>query len=239
MRINKLTAAVTVALATTLPVMAQEAEEQDKDFEQIIVTGTSVARAEADTPAKTTLIPEEAIARRGFSSQANILLTVPGIKVEGGGGEVATNAFVRGLPSGGQFQFTPLNYDGLPAFQSGMTSSAQDVYYRPDIGIERVEFVGGGASNLFGPGSVAGIINYISKTGSDEAESTVQVEVAEEGRLRTDFFTSGPLSTDDELYYAFSGYYRHDEGPLDTGLDTKGYQVRGNIKKLLDDGPSS
>ena len=30
MRINKLTAAVTVALATTLPVMAQEAEEQDK-----------------------------------------------------------------------------------------------------------------------------------------------------------------------------------------------------------------
>ena len=236
MRINKLTTAVTVALATTLPVMAQEAEEQDKDFEQIIVTGTSVARLEADTPAKTTLIPEEAIARRGFSSQANILLTVPGIKVEGGGGEVATNAFVRGLPSGGQFQFTPLNYDGTPAFQSGMTSSSQDVYYRPDIGIERVEFVGGGASNLFGPGSVAGIINYISKTGSDEAESTVQVEVAEEGRLRTDFFTSGPLSTDDELYYAFSGYYRHDEGPLDTGLDTKGYQVRGNIKKLLDDG---
>ena len=236
MKIHKLSVAIAVALTCSSPLMAQETQNEEKDYEQIIVTGTSVARAEADTPAKTTLIDEEAIAKRGFSSQANILLTVPGIKVEGGGGEVATNAFVRGLPSGGQFQFTPLNYDGMPAFQSGMTSSAQDVYYRPDIGIERVEFVGGGASNLFGPGSVAGIINYISKTGSDDAESTVQLEVAEEGRVRTDFFTSGPLSSDDQLYYAFSGYYRHDEGPLDTGLPTKGYQLRGNIKKEFDDG---
>ena len=150
----------------------EENEEKDNSSERIIITGTSMARLEADTPAKTSLIDNEDMAYRGFSSQADILLTIPGIKVEGGGGEVATNAFVRGLPSGGQFQFTPLNYDGMPAFQSGMTSSAQDVYYRPDIGVERVEFVGGGASNLFGPGSVAGIINYISKTGTKYLRST-------------------------------------------------------------------
>lgn len=239
MHLNKVTLAITLAMATSFSIVAQEDEvtaEENDEYEQILVTGSSVARTEADTPAKTTLISNEDISRRGFSSQADILLNVPGIKVEGGGGEVATNAFVRGLPSGGQFQFTPLNYDGMPSFQSGMTSSAQDVYYRPDMGVERVEFVGGGASNLYGPGSVAGIINYISKTGSDDAESIFQVEVAEEGRVRTDFFTSGPLSSDDDLYYAFSGFYRYDEGPLDTGLPTKGFQVRGNIRKEFDDG---
>ncbi|MDO6713002.1 TonB-dependent receptor plug domain-containing protein [Aliiglaciecola sp. 2_MG-2023] len=229
--------ACVLSMAFTATISAQEnANDTNADVEKIIVTGSSVARTEADTPAKTTLINKENIANTGFSSQADILMSVPGIKVEGGGGEVATNAFVRGLPSGGQFQFTPLNYDGMPAFQSGMTSSAQDVYYRPDIGIERVEYVGGGVSNLFGPGSVAGIINYISRKGSDDPESTIQLEIAEDGRIRTDFFNSGALSSDDNIYYALSGFYRYDEGPLDTGLPTKGYQIRGNIRKEFDDG---
>jgi outer membrane receptor protein involved in Fe transport len=239
MKLNQLSKIITLLLASSSSIAwaeeAKETENVDKT-EVILVTGSSVKRTEADTPAKTTWFNNEDIARRGFSSQADILMSVPGIKVEGGGGEVATNAFVRGLPSGGQFQFTPLNYDGMPAFQSGMTSSAQDVYFRPDIGIDRVEFVGGGVSNLFGPGSVAGIINYISKTGSDDPENTVQVELAEDGRMRTDFFTSGPLSSDDNLYYAMSGYYRYDEGPLDTGLPTQGYQLRGNILKEFNDG---
>jgi len=238
MRLNPLSKLIMVALAasSTMATAAEEQKSEEQETEVILITGSSVQRTEADTPAKTTWFDNEDLAKKGFSSQADLLMSVPGIKVEGGGGEVATNAFVRGLPSGGQFQFTPLNYDGMPAFQSGMTSSAQDVYYRPDIGIDRVEFVGGGVSNLFGPGSVAGIINYISKTGSDDPESTVQVEIAEDGRLRTDFYTSGPLSSDDNLYYALSGFYRYDEGPLDTGLPTKGYQLRGNILKEFDDG---
>ncbi len=242
MRLNLLSKVIMVALATssTFTWAAEEAAANKKktaeDTEVILVTGSSVQRTEADTPAKTTWFTNEDLAKKGFTSQADMLMSVPGIKVEGGGGEVATNAFVRGLPSGGQFQFTPLNYDGMPAFQSGLTSTAQDVYFRPDIGIERVEFVGGGVSNLFGPGSVAGIINYISKTGSDDPESTIQVEIAEDGRLRTDFFTSGALSSKDNLYYAMSGFYRYDEGPLDSGLPTKGYQLRGNILKEFNDG---
>ncbi|XPF95894.1 TonB-dependent receptor domain-containing protein [Colwellia sp. RE-S-Sl-9] len=242
MKLNILSKVIMVALATssTFTWAAEEVSADKKkaaeNTEVILVTGSSVQRTEADTPAKTTWFSNEDMARKGFSSQADMLMSVPGIKVEGGGGEVATNAFVRGLPSGGQFQFTPLNFDGMPTFQSGLTSSAQDVYYRADIGIERVEFVGGGVSNLFGPGSVVGIINYISKTGSDDPESTVQVEIAEDGRLRTDFYTSGPLSSQDNLYYAMSGYYRYDEGPLDSGLPTKGYQLRGNILKEFDDG---
>jgi outer membrane receptor protein involved in Fe transport len=241
---NKALLAVSISLIFSHLSLAQETgqsveSENDSpptEVEVILVTASSVARTEADTPAKTTLINQESIANDGFSSQADILRTVPGIKVEGGGGEVATNLFIRGLPSAGQFQFTPLNYDGLPAFQSGLTSSAQDVYFRPDLGIQRVEFVGGGASNLFGQGSVAGVINYISKIGDSDPESSIQVEVAEEGRIRTDFYTSGPLSSDDDLYYAFSGYYRRDEGPLDSGLTTRGHQLRGNIHKEFDDG---
>lgn len=234
-----------LAVATPALAWSQAASGQDDDevFEEIVVTGTgaSVARTEFETPQSVTQYNEEDLRLFNSSSQADILTQLPGVSAEGGGGEVATNVFHRALPSGGQFSFTPLLYDGMPAFTTfGLNSSAFDVFYRNDLGIARSEFVSGGVSNLFGPGSVAGIINYISKTGDEDPAGTVQVELAERGRFRGDYFFSGPLGGDDtDTFYAVSGFYRMDEGTLESGLDTKGYQVRGNIKHNFSDGSGS
>ncbi len=212
---------------------AEEAEDAE-----IIVTGTSRARVALDTPLAVSQVGEEQIARLGVSSQADILNSIPTIKADAGGGEVASNVFVRGLPSGGQYQFTPLMYDGIPVLSTfGLNSSAYDVYYRNDLGINRLEFVRGGVSNLFGPGSVAGLINYISKTGGDEFEGVAQLEVAEKGRYRGDIAVSGPIS--ENITFALSGWYRMDDGPIKTGLDTEGFQVRGNLKFSMPDDSGS
>ena len=196
---------------------AAPSEESD-----IIVTATSVARRALDTPLAVTSLSSAQLAKTSAMNQADILNTIPTIKADGGGGEVATNVFVRGLPSGGQYQFTPLEYDGIPVMSTfGLNSSAFDVYYRNDLGIDRLEFVRGGVSNLFGPGSVAGLINYISRTGGEEMHGIAQFEWAERGRYRGDLAVSGPIGGG--FYYAFSGFYRSDDGPIRTGLDTKGY----------------
>jgi len=234
------TAATLFLLPTLAFTQSTTDADSDKVIEEVIVTGTSKARVSFETPFSVTELDEERLSQFGYNSQADILRFVPGIKAEGGGGEVATNVFIKGLPSGGQFQFTPLLYDGMPSFSTfGLNSSAFDVYYRNDLGVEKMEFVRGGVSNLFGPGSVAGIINYISKTGSDTPETQLQVEFAEESRTRVDFANSGPLSAGSGVYYAVSGYYRYDEGPLDTGLPTEGYQLRANLTKEFDDGSGS
>jgi iron complex outermembrane recepter protein len=227
--------------AVPLPLLAQETtppeQEVGAELETVLVTGTSLARSALDTPLAATSIDEDRLSKLTANSQADILNSVPTIKAEGGGGEVAANVFIKGLPSGGQYQFTPLEYDGIPVFSSfGLNSSAFDVYYRNDLGIERLEFVRGGVSNLFGPGSVAGLINYISKTGSDTPEQKVQLEFADEDRARGDFFLSGPFGADSNLYYALSGFYRYDEGPIKTGNDTEGFQLRGNLKREFEDG---
>jgi iron complex outermembrane recepter protein len=212
---------------------------EEESVEEVVITGTSLARAAHDTPLAATTFNEDKLAMLTANSQADILSSVPTIKAEGGGGEVAVNVFIKGLPSGGQYQFTPLEYDGIPLLSSfGLNSSAYDVYARNDLGLERLEFVRGGVSNLFGPGSVAGRINYISKTGSEQPESTVQLEVAEDNRVRGDFAMNGPLGGNG-LYYAVSGFYRIDDGPIETGNDTKGYQLRGNIKKDFGDDSGS
>lgn len=231
------------ALIALAPSAAQAQDDalaagEEGDGPEIVVTGTSKGRIALDTPLAVSQVGEEALARMSTSSQADILNSIPTIKADGGGGEVASNVFVKGLPSGGQFQFTPLLYDGIPVLSTfGLNSSAYDVYYRNDLGIDRLEFVRGGVSNLFGPGSVAGMINYLSKTGGDTLAGTVQLEVAEQGRYKGDVAISGPLAPN--LTFAVSGWYRKDDGPIDTGLDTEGFQVRGNLKYAFGDGSGS
>ncbi|MBC2667649.1 TonB-dependent receptor [Novosphingobium piscinae] len=229
--------AIAQAQSAAAPAAAAE-EDAAPPTEEIIVTGTSRSRVALDTPLAVSQLNTQALTRAGVSSQADILNTIPTIKADGGGGEVAANIFVKGLPSGGQYQFTPLMYDGIAVLSSfGLNSSAYDVYARNDLGIARLEFVRGGVSNLFGPGSVAGLINYISKTGSDRLEGTVQLEVAQRDRYRGDVALSGPLGNN--LYFAVSGFYRTDKGPVRTNLDTKGGQIRGNLEYRFSDGSGS
>lgn len=231
---------VICALLASVPLQAQQSAQSGESevIEEIVVTGTGVERTGFETPQSVAGFNEEDLRSFTSSSQADIMTQLPGISAEGGGGEVATNVFHRALPSGGQFSFTPLLYDGMPAFTTfGLNSSAFDVYFRNDLGIERSEFVSGGVSNLFGPGSVAGIINYISAVGGPEPAGTVQIETAEEGRFRGDMFFSGPVGgSGSDTFYAFSGYFRNDEGPLNSGLDTQGFQLRGNLRHEFSDG---
>ena len=137
-------------------------DTESQTLQTVIVTGTSQARADLRTPLVATSISSDRLTLLASNSAADVLTTVPALKAEGGGGEVAANIFVAGLPSGGQYQFTPLEFNGMPVISSmGLNSSAPDVYYRPDLGVERLEFVRGGVSNLFGGGGIGGVINFI------------------------------------------------------------------------------
>ena len=210
---------------------------QQDETEDIIVTGTRVRRSGFDTPGSVASFGGYRLRQfmAGSGSQADILQNLPGVNAEGGGGEVATNFRVRGLPSGGQFEFTPLQMDGVSVFSTfGLNSSAFDFFMRADLGIDRLEFNKGGVANLFGAGGQAGVLNYVSKTGGERNEGALQLEYAEGNRFRGDVAVSGPIS--ENAFYAFSGFYRYDEGPLDTGLPTEGFSMRGNVRYEFDDG---
>ncbi|MFM1976788.1 MAG: hypothetical protein RL145_1634, partial [Pseudomonadota bacterium] len=74
----------------------------EKEVEVVIVTGTSRSRVALDTPLAVTQLNAQSLSRLSSGGQADILNSVPTIKADGGGGEVAANIFVKGLPSGGQ-----------------------------------------------------------------------------------------------------------------------------------------
>ena len=209
----------------------------DNTVEQIVVTGTSAARTILKTPMQSTTLDSQRLELLASNSAADLLTTIPTLKAEGGGGEVASNVFVAGLPSTGQYQFTPLEFNGMPVISSmGLNSNAPDIYQRPDLGVAKLEFVHGGVSNLFGGGSVGGLINYIDKTGTDITKGEARLELGDMGRVKTDFAASGAINKDAGLYYAISGWYRFDQGPLKSGLPTEGEQIRGNIRKEFEGG---
>lgn len=212
--------------------------EGGNTLDEVLLTATSSTRSQKETPLSITSFGSKQLSTMNTSSQADILKSVPGITTENGGGEVASNVFVRGLPSGGQFQFNPLQIDGMPVLSTfGLNSSAHDVYFRSDIGMKSLEFVRGGSSVLYGVGSVAGIINYTSETGSANSKNILKLESGSYAHNKAQFLTSGPFGNDNsKMFYAFSGTYRYDEGPVVTGLPTEGYQLRGNIKKVTDKG---
>lgn len=227
--------AVDMTNASDLKIILAESGQQ---LDEVVITASSTFRSQKQAPLSISSKKMAEITKLSANSQADILRDVPGITAEGGGGETATNLFVRGLPSGGQYVFNPLQYDGMPLMSTfGLNSSAHDVYARPDIGFKGVEFVRGGAAVLYGAGSVAGIINYTSKTGDTNPGNIVNMEYGTRGRLKTDFYSGGKLGGEDSnTYYALTGFIRKDDGPIDTGLPTKGVQLRGNIKKKFDKG---
>jgi len=139
-------------------------KEAGSTLSSVVVTANNSRRSQMEMPISVTTFSASKIASLRFNSNADILRVVPGITAEGGGGDVASNIFVRGLPSGGQYQFTPLQIDGMPVVGTmGLNSSAPDVYFRNDLGFNNIEFVCGGSSKLFGAGSVAGSYNFSYK----------------------------------------------------------------------------
>jgi iron complex outermembrane receptor protein len=202
----------------------------------VVVTGTATrSRKQKEMSGSLTQLSAKQLQNVAGFSLADILRTVPGVQVENGGGEVGANVFVRGLPAGGQYKYTPIEEDGMPVQATGyLTSSGQDIFFRPDLGIQSLEFARGGSSVLFGNGAPMGVLNYISKKGNDKPETTIKTIVGTQGLARLDFNTSGPMG--DNWKYNLSGFVRYDAGPIITGLTTQGYQIRGNVTRTLENG---
>jgi iron complex outermembrane recepter protein len=210
-------------------------EEDIFNLDQIVVTGTNTTRTQKEMTGSLSQLSAKQIQAISANSMADIIRVIPGVHAEGGGGDVASNIFVRGMPSGGQYKYTPIEEDGMPVQSTGyLTSSAQDVYFRPDMGVGNLEFARGGSSTLFGVGSPLGVFNYISKKGGSAGESTVKISSGQYNLYRIDFNTGG--ASGDKWQYNLSGFARYDEGPQPTGAASRGYQLRGNVTRTLDNG---
>jgi vitamin B12 transporter len=127
--------------------------------ESVVVTATRGDAPTGQLAASVTVFDAAAIERRGAALVGDLLRQAPGAAVVQNGGQgTVTSLFVRG----GENSYTKVLLDGIAlnepggAFNFGGLSTGH---------LERVEFVRGAQSALFGSDAMAGVLQLVSRRG--------------------------------------------------------------------------
>ncbi len=160
-----------VSLATLLVasplagVAAQEQSSDDVNLEEIVVTGSLIARNPLDVAAPLTTITSEQIKLSGSQDLGLVLLQIPSISPLGGrqanqdgdGNEGLSTIDLRGL--GANRTLTLVN--GKRHVAASQSSAAVDLSTIPAALIKEVQVITGGASAIYGSDAVSGVVNII------------------------------------------------------------------------------
>ncbi|MBK8623288.1 MAG: TonB-dependent receptor [Saprospiraceae bacterium] len=204
---------------------------------EIVVTGVSDPRSTLESSISITTLKQKDILNSVPRTTAEIFRTIPGVRSESSGGEGNSNITVRGVPvSAGGSRYLLIQEDGLPVLQFGdIAFGTQDQFLRFDNTVGRIEAVRGGSASVLASNSPAGIINFISKTGTEQGGSVATTFGVLQPMLRTDFDMGTPLS--ESVSFHVGGFYRAGDLPRRTGYTSNnGGQIKANLTKKFDKG---
>jgi outer membrane cobalamin receptor len=98
--------------------------------------------------------------------------------------------------------------------------------------VERVEAVRGGPASIFAPFAPGGVVNFITRKGTDEPGGRVKYTWGDYNLNRVDAYYGQRL--DDNWGVFVGGFYRQSDGMRDVGfLAEKGGQIRGTIGRQI------
>lgn len=238
-------AALGVALAmpalaqdTTAPAGAQDTQTdatRGGDFDEIIVTGRAGGSdlRKADASFAITTLSDDTLRLTNPVSAAETFKQVPGFWVESSGGEGSNNVRARGIPTDG-YSSVALQENSLSVqYDGGLGYLNADQSFRFDETIARVEAVRGGPASIFAPFAPGGVVNFITRRGTENPGGRVKYSWGDYNMHRVDAYYGTRVT--DKIGVFVGGFYRQSDGMRDMGFTAeKGGQVRGTID--YDDG---
>ena len=174
--------------------LAQEAE-----LEQIVVTGSRIARPGVEEASPIASVGSQEIALQGTQNIENVLFTLPQV--------VATTSSTSNNPGGGVAtvnlrnlgsQRTLVLVDGR-RFVSYDVNQIVDLNTIPAPLVERIDVVTGGRSAVYGSDAVAGVVNFVMKKNFEGAEFNTSYETSARGdgdRYGIDMTVGGNFADD-------------------------------------------
>jgi len=171
------------AVFLCLPGIAQAASEN------VIVTATRLAGEQAGS--NVAIIDAQTIQARNPGSVVDLLRDLPNVYVQQSGGRGSVvSLFTRGAKP----NFTLVLLDGVKANDPTNTRGGSYDFSTLDLNdIERIEFVRGPASAIYGSDAVGGVINIISRRGSDTLEAGLTADGGSFDYVRVAGHVSGPI----------------------------------------------
>ena len=144
--------------------VANAEQMQTFEMDEFVVTASRVATNKVDTPASISVITAEQIADKNYSNVQEVLADTPGVNIIGSGSKGTVNGEDQIMINGDTRVLILIDGRRVNLGSSGMGGAAG---LPPANVIERVEVLKGGGSALYGTDAVGGVINIITKKGSD------------------------------------------------------------------------
>lgn len=150
------------ALTLAMPLGARA---QDAPLPDVVVTATRTPTPVEDVPAGVSVVDRQTIELRDYTSVTQALSAVPGLRVsQSGGAGGNASVFVRGANSN---QVLVLR-DGVPLNDASDSSGAFNFGIDTLADVERIEVVRGPMAALYGSGAIGGVINFITRQGTED-----------------------------------------------------------------------
>ena len=184
--------AASAAAGPTAAADSTSAEGSDSELSEVIVTGTSIKRADV-AALPVTIMSTDQMKLRDGNTPADMLTALPTIvnvpindSNQGGAGARGDVSAVnlRGLGSGNTLVLLNgrrIASYGISSTENSVPELSPNVNVLPNIGLERVDVLRDGASSLYGSDAVAGVINFVTDNRYQGTEATVQTRYAEVG----------------------------------------------------------
>ncbi len=166
---------------------------------KVLVTASGTPLSVQEIAKAVDVVDAEEIARRGEFSLAEVVRNMPGVRVQQLGGPGGfTSIKTRGLRS----YDTAVLIDGMrfrdaAGTQGSATGFVSDL---ATVDTERIEFLRGSGSSLYGSNALAGTINVISREGSGRPHGKFVAEGGGLGMFRGVAGVSGGLGNDRVRY---------------------------------------
>jgi len=204
---------------------------------EVVVTGTSGTTNKFTAPYSISTLKEQAILDKAPRDLADLVRNQPGMNAENSGGEGGDeNIEIRGLPSVG-FRLFDVLQDGLPYFESNYERFFNiDQVYRSDLTTQSAEIVRGGTAPIYSNNASGGVLNFVTRHGTDTPEGAFEVEGGSNDLLKVQGYYSGPIS--DKWDFTVGGSYRRDNGMRTQGFTPAddGGQIQFGTTYKLDRG---
>jgi vitamin B12 transporter len=193
--------------------------------ETVVVSATRGEVSPDQAGVAANVVTAEDLRQRQFPFVADVLREMPGAQiVKTGRYGGVTSLFTRGGPNNG----TLVLLDGVPLNQPGDSANLADLM---STGIDRIEFVRGPESALFGAQASGGVLQLFTKRGDPESSTPHGSVAYERGSFQTDRWSANLEGGAGKLGdYSFSAdqfhtvgeyqndYYRNTAGVANLGL---------------------
>jgi len=193
--------ASSLALMNAAPAIAQ--------VEEIIVTAQKVEENVQDVPIAITAVSGDRLEQAVVFNLENISTIVPSVTFRKGTTNANSAIVMRGV---GTITFSIAAEPSVSTVVDGVVLSRSGQAFLDLVDIERLEVLRGPQGTLFGKNASAGLVNIVSKGGSDTFEAEGSLDYFEGDEVRMKASLAGPIS--DTLTARVTGFFGSFDGNI-------------------------